>query len=107
MDRIAPSANLERKIVEVLAAGIADTDQLAEIGRLGAQLVLQRSVEEEVTAFLRRALGGGKDDPLDVARACFEWVRDEVRHCVDFELDALTCAAVGCGGTNVAGAFAG
>ena len=37
MDRIAPSARLERKIAEMLAAGIADADQLAEIGRLGAQ----------------------------------------------------------------------
>ena len=55
MDRTAPSARLERKIAEVLAAGIADADRLAEIGRLGAQLVLQRAVEEEVTAFLRRA----------------------------------------------------
>ena len=55
MDRIAPSARLERKIAEVLAAGIADAERLAEIGRLGAQLVLQRAVEEEVTAFLRRA----------------------------------------------------
>jgi transposase-like protein len=55
MDRIAPSARLEIKIAEVLAGGIADTDRLAEIGRLGAQLVLQRAVEEEVSAFLRRA----------------------------------------------------
>jgi transposase-like protein len=55
MDRIAPSARVERRIAEVLAGGIADADQLAEIGRLGAQLVLQRAVEEEVTVFLRRA----------------------------------------------------
>jgi putative transposase len=55
VDRIAPSARLERKVAELLAAGIADADQLAEVGRLGARLVLQRAVEEEVTAFLRRA----------------------------------------------------
>lgn len=32
-----------------------DGEKLAEIGRLGAWLVLQRAVEEEVTAFLGRA----------------------------------------------------
>src|SRR5262245_28183635 len=55
MDRIAPSARLESKITERLTAGVADVERLAEIGRLGAQLVLQRAVEEEVTAFLHRA----------------------------------------------------
>lgn len=32
-----------------------DPEGLAELGRLGARLVLQRSLEEEVTAFLGRA----------------------------------------------------
>ena len=50
MERIAPSARLE-------AQGGLDEDgeHLAELGRLGARLVLQRAVEEEVTAFLGRA----------------------------------------------------
>jgi len=55
MDRIAPSARLESKIAELLASGITDADGLTAIGRLGAQLILQRAVDEEVTAFLRRA----------------------------------------------------
>jgi transglutaminase-like putative cysteine protease len=42
---------------------------------------------------LARGLGAGRSDPVDVSRACFEWVRDEVRHCIDYNLDALTCAA--------------
>ena len=49
--RIAPSAALEAAIEEFLGDG----ERLAEIGRLGARLVLQRAVEEEVTAFLGRA----------------------------------------------------
>jgi len=53
--RIAPSAALEAAIEELLADGLGDNEQLAEIGRLGARLVLQRAVEEEVTAFLGRA----------------------------------------------------
>jgi transposase-like protein len=46
---------LEAQLAEVLRAGIADQAQLAEAGRLGARLVLQRALEDEVTAFLQRA----------------------------------------------------
>src|SRR2546423_10055618 len=55
MTRIAPSAALEAAIEELLDEGLGDGERLAEIGRLGARLVLQRAVEEEVTAFLGRA----------------------------------------------------
>ncbi len=39
----------------MLLGGFDDPDRLSEFGRLGAQLALQRAVEEEVTAFLGRA----------------------------------------------------
>ena len=53
---IAPSARLEAQIAELLSSGLdEDGEHLAELGRLGARLVLQRAVEEEVTAFLGRA----------------------------------------------------
>ena len=56
MERIAPSARLEAQIAELLAHGLADdAERLSEVGRLGARLVLQRAVEDEVTAFLGRA----------------------------------------------------
>ena len=56
MDRIAPSARLEAQIAELLTHGLAvDRERLAELGRLGARLVLQRAVDEEVAAFLSRA----------------------------------------------------
>lgn len=56
MDRVAPSARLEERIAELLSNGLSeDGEHLAELGRLGARLVLQRAVEEEVTAFLQRA----------------------------------------------------
>jgi putative transposase len=56
MDRIAPSARLEEQIAELLTQGLAvDRERLAELGRLGARLVLQRAVDEEVAAFLSRA----------------------------------------------------
>src|SRR6266446_2051796 len=56
MDRIAPSARLEAQIAELLTQGLAvDRERLAELGRLGARLVLRRAVDEEVAAFLNRA----------------------------------------------------
>jgi transposase-like protein len=56
MERIAPSARLEAQIAELLTDGLAaDGHKLAELGRLGARLVLQRAVDEEVAAFLGRA----------------------------------------------------
>ena len=53
--RIAPSALLEEQIAELLSEGIADGTRLSEVGRLGARLVLQRAMDEEVEAFLGRA----------------------------------------------------
>ena len=56
MERIPPSAALEAQIDELLSSGLSENgEHLAELGRLGARLVLQRAVEEEVTAFLGRA----------------------------------------------------
>src|SRR5437868_63512 len=56
MERVPPSARFEAQIDEWLSGGLSeDGEHLAELGRLGARLVLQRAVEEEVTAFLGRA----------------------------------------------------
>ena len=54
-EKIAPSAAVEAQIEGLLAEGVADPDRIAEIGRLGAQLILQRGIEAEVTEFLNRA----------------------------------------------------
>lgn len=44
-----------------------------------------------------RALAGELRAPdgdiLDTARACFEWVRDEIHHSVDYHMNPVTCAA--------------
>ena len=40
-----------------------------------------------------RFLVADETDPAAVARACFEWVRDKVRHSADFRLNPVTCAA--------------
>lgn len=42
---------------------------------------------------LARELAVGTDDPVETGRRCFEWVRDEVRHSVDYRLNPVTCSA--------------
>jgi putative transposase len=55
MQRLPASSLLEQQIEEVLTGGIGNSEALTSIARLGAQLIMQRAVEEEVTAFLARA----------------------------------------------------
>jgi transglutaminase-like putative cysteine protease len=38
-------------------------------------------------------LAHGREDTVDIARGCFEWVRDRILHTVDYGLDPVTCAA--------------
>jgi transglutaminase-like putative cysteine protease len=40
-----------------------------------------------------RALRGKDAGPVDVARRCFEWVRDEIKHSHDYGLSPVTCVA--------------
>ncbi len=40
-----------------------------------------------------RTLRGVEDAPAAIARRCFEWVRDEIKHSGDFALSAVTCRA--------------
>lgn len=42
---------------------------------------------------LAQELAGGETDPVTVARRCFDWVRDEVKHSGDCRLDDVTCSA--------------
>ena len=46
----------------------------------------------EVRATARR-LAENAASELDVVRACFEFVRDEIRHSSDFQLNPVTCTA--------------
>jgi len=47
--RIPPSARLEQAIAGLVEDGNWEPDSLAELGRLGAQLMIQRAVDEERT----------------------------------------------------------
>jgi len=52
--RVAASERLVEQIDAIVLDGVSDPERLAELGRLGAQLVIQRAMEDEVSAFLGR-----------------------------------------------------
>jgi transglutaminase-like putative cysteine protease len=38
-------------------------------------------------------ISGGCDNPSSIAKLCFEWVRDEICHSVDYKINPVTCRA--------------
>ena len=54
---VPPSAVIEEQIDELLAVGVGDNprESLSELARLGARLIIQRAVEDELDAWLGRA----------------------------------------------------
>jgi transglutaminase-like putative cysteine protease len=49
--------------------------------------------QDSQVAQLARRLADGAADPKEVARRCFEWVRDEIEHSTDFGRVEVTCRA--------------
>jgi len=50
------------------------------------------STNRTIVAAAAEIVGDATDDE-DVARRCFEWVRDSVRHSSDYQLSVVTCTA--------------
>jgi transglutaminase-like putative cysteine protease len=46
----------------------------------------------DVRALASRLAGDGSDHAR-ISRRCFEWVRDEIQHCMDFDRAEVTCEA--------------
>ncbi|MEO1299659.1 MAG: transglutaminase-like domain-containing protein, partial [Cyanobacteria bacterium J06636_16] len=42
---------------------------------------------------IARSLASGAQTVEAIAQACFEWVRDEIHHSVDYQLNPVTCRA--------------
>jgi len=49
--------------------------------------------EHQAILSLSEELSQGCDDDTQVARQCFEWVRDHIRHSCDYQLNPVTCRA--------------
>jgi putative transposase len=54
MEKVAPSERFRRELDEVLAGVAGEQDPIETVGRLGARLILQQALEDEVTEFLGR-----------------------------------------------------
>jgi transposase-like protein len=54
MEKVAPSERFRRELDEVLAGVGQEQDPVEVVGRLGARLILQQALEDEVTEFLGR-----------------------------------------------------
>jgi putative transposase len=64
MARVAPSERFRRELDDVLAGVDGEVDPLERIGRLGARLILQQALEDEVSEFLGRARYERAIDPV-------------------------------------------
>ena len=42
---------------------------------------------------LAKHLATGYETPNDIAKRCFQWVRDQIRHSCDYQLNPVTCRA--------------
>jgi putative transposase len=54
METVAPSERFRRELDEALAGVAGELDPIETVGRLGARLILQQALEDEVTEFLGR-----------------------------------------------------
>ena len=55
MEKVAPSERFCRELDEVLAGVGEEQDPIETVGRLGARLILQQALEDEVSEFLGRS----------------------------------------------------
>jgi transglutaminase-like putative cysteine protease len=42
---------------------------------------------------LAKQIASGHKTSMAIAKACFEWVRDEIRHSFDYQMNPITCCA--------------
>jgi transposase-like protein len=54
MEKVAPSERFRRELDELLAGVGGEEDPIETVGRLGARLILQQALEDEVSEFLGR-----------------------------------------------------
>jgi transposase-like protein len=64
MARIAPSERLRRELDQLIAGAGEEHDPIEAIGRLGARLILQQALEEELTVFLGRERYERRGEPV-------------------------------------------
>jgi transglutaminase-like putative cysteine protease len=58
-------------------------------------LKVSEVIDWQHPAIMERAkqMASGCETPMAIAKACFEWVRDEICHSVDYQINPVTCRA--------------
>ncbi len=69
MARVAASERFRAELDEALAGVGQDQDPVETIGRLGARLILQQALEDEVTEFLGRVATSAPTSRCRIATA--------------------------------------
>jgi putative transposase len=64
MASIVPSERLRRELHDLVAGAGEEDDPIEAIGRLGARLILQQALEEELSEFLGRERYERRGEPL-------------------------------------------
>ncbi len=64
MASIAPSERLRRQLEDVIGGACEEPDPIEAIGRLGARLILQQALEEELSEFLGRERYERRGEPI-------------------------------------------
>jgi putative transposase len=64
MARVAPSEQLRCELDDVLNGIDGDADPVERIGRLGARLILQQALDDELTEFLGRSRYERRGEPV-------------------------------------------
>src|SRR5712691_3200640 len=64
MASIVPSVRLRRELADLIAGAGDEVDPIEAIGRLGARLILQQALEEELTEFLGRGRYERRGEPV-------------------------------------------
>ncbi len=104
MARVAPSERFRRELDELLVGVDGEVDPVERIGRLGARLILQQALEDEVTEFLGRVRYERASDPVSyrngdeprrvvTTAGPVELERPRVRHARELGFEAASSAS--------------
>ena len=68
---------------------------LATLNTMDAYLQATDVINWQHPTILKQAkvLAAEHKTPVNIAKACFEWVRDQIHHSVDYQLNPVTCRA--------------
>ena len=87
----------ETQTYEISAGGAAEKATLPIMSRSVIEEYLKPTeiIDWQHPDILSKAneLAAGRENPTEVARSCFEWVRDKIKHIGDYDIQTVACSA--------------